>query len=63
MCAARESNSLSHLKLDHPDEFYYLNQGQAPDIDGVDDMKEFKITQDAFNLLGFSEKARLVGFA
>ena len=30
--------------------------GEDPDIDGVDDLKEFKATQDAFKLLGFSSK-------
>ena len=33
-----------------------LNQGQSPEIDGVDDAKELGATIDAFNMLGFSAK-------
>ena len=51
-----DSSSFSYLHLKHPDEFVYLNQGQSPEIDGVDDAKEFQSTIDAFNLLGFSAK-------
>ena len=37
-------------------QFWYLSQGENPLIDGVDDRAEFSATQDAFRLLGFSEK-------
>jgi len=37
-------------------QFWYLSQGENPLIDGVDDRNEFIATQDAFRLLGFSEK-------
>ena len=54
MCAAREEISeLKNLYLGSPDDFYYTCQGEAPEIDGVDDTKEFKATQSAFKLLGF----------
>lgn len=33
-----------------------MSQGENPLIDGVDDRGEFLATQDAFRLLGFSEK-------
>jgi len=33
-----------------------LSQGENPVIDGVDDRSEFLSTQDAFRLLGFSDK-------
>ena len=56
MCAAREESVLSGMGLDHPDSFFYLNQGESPDIDGVDDLKEFLVTQEAFRLLGFNQK-------
>lgn len=56
MCAAKDEPSLSGMSLKHPDEFFYLNQGEAPDIDGVDDLKEFLATQEAFRLLGFNQK-------
>ena len=57
MCAAREEISeLKHLNLASSMEFHYTCQGDAPEIDGVDDLKEFRATQDAFKLLGFSAK-------
>ena len=28
----------------------YLNQGEAPDIDGVDDAEEFNATREAFKV-------------
>jgi hypothetical protein len=36
----------------HPDEFLYLNQGENPYIDGVDDSELFEETCEAFDLLG-----------
>ncbi len=33
-----------------------MSQGENPVIDGVDDRAEFLATQDAFRLLGFSDK-------
>lgn len=56
LCTARDSKDYGSFKLKSPDEFFYLNQGAAPEIYGVDDSKEFQSTIDAFNLLGFSEK-------
>lgn len=57
MCAAREAVAdLKNLFLSSPEDFYYTSQGQDPEINGVDDMKEFMATQDAFKLLGFSAK-------
>ena len=37
---------------DHPDIFYYTNQGEAPYIDGVDDAEDLIQTREAFTLLG-----------
>ena len=37
---------------DHPDVFYYTNQGEAVVIDGVDDAAEMTNTREAFSLLG-----------
>lgn len=36
-------------------DFYYLNQGKSPRIDGVSDLETFKETTNALDLLGFSE--------
>ncbi|XP_015604628.1 unconventional myosin-Va isoform X2 [Cephus cinctus] len=54
MCAAAEQ--LSHLYLSFQDEFHYLNQGNNPVIDGVDDLALFDETITALTMLGFSSK-------
>jgi myosin V len=52
LCAARAH--YPELVLDHPDKFHFLNQGQAPDIEKISDMDQFKETLNAFLILGFS---------
>eukprot|EP00095_Tigriopus_kingsejongensis_P008891 maker-scaffold566_size135349-snap-gene-0.26 protein:Tk08891 transcript:maker-scaffold566_size135349-snap-gene-0.26-mRNA-1 annotation:"myosin va" len=54
MCAGRHEEALAGCSLDEATAFYYLNLGEAPEIDGVDDLKEFNATLEAFKLLGFS---------
>lgn len=39
---------------DHQDKFLYLNQGESPFIDGVNDCDSFEETLQALNTLGFS---------
>ncbi|XP_044738776.1 unconventional myosin-Va isoform X2 [Chrysoperla carnea] len=53
LCAARKQ--LTHLRLEHQDNFHYLKQGQAPHIDGVDDLITFEETVNALTVLGFSK--------
>lgn len=55
MCAARDEPLLADMRLEEPDAFFYLNQGENPDIDGVDDLAEFNATAEAFKMLGFSD--------
>ena len=40
----------------HQDAFHYLNQGENPTIDGVNDAEEFEETTAALSLLGFSQR-------
>lgn len=40
---------------DHQNSFHYLNQGDSPDVVGVDDLKNFDETVTALSLLGFTE--------
>ncbi|XP_030764817.1 unconventional myosin-Va isoform X2 [Sitophilus oryzae] len=54
LCSAR--GRLKHLFLDHQDKFTYLNQGSSPIIQGVNDLVQFEETENALNLLGFSEQ-------
>ena len=44
------------LFVGHQDEFHYLNQGENPTIDGVDDRGSFEETRTALSLLGFSQR-------
>lgn len=41
--------------LGHQDEFHYLNQGENPFIDAVDDLSTFEDTMNALTVLGFSK--------
>ncbi|XP_043526120.1 unconventional myosin-Va isoform X2 [Frieseomelitta varia] len=54
MCAA--SARLPHLHLGHQNKFHYLNQGNNPLIDGVNDLVCFDETISALTMLGFSSK-------
>lgn len=38
---------------DHQDSFSYLNQGESPNIEGVNDCDTFDETVQALNILGF----------
>ncbi|XP_076648342.1 dilute class unconventional myosin isoform X2 [Halictus rubicundus] len=54
MCAA--ASRLPHLHLGHQNQFHYLNQGNNPLIDGVDDLTCFDETITALTMLGFTSK-------
>lgn len=54
MCSA--ARRLPQLHLSNQDEFYYLNQGNNPRIDGVDDLECFEETISALTMLGFTSK-------
>lgn len=54
MCAA--ASRLPHLHLAHQNKFHYLNQGNNPMIDGVNDLTCFDETITALTMLGFSSK-------
>lgn len=54
MCAANKR--LPQLHLDHPQKFHYLNQGNSPEIESVDDLECFDETTTALTMLGFTSK-------
>jgi len=54
MCSA--ARRLPHLYLSDQAEFHYLNQGNNPTIDGVDDLAYFDETISALTMLGFTSK-------
>lgn len=43
LCSVRDQ--YPQFKLQHQDNFNFLNQGDNPNIDGVDDAREFKDTK------------------
>ena len=62
MCTARDSSEFEDLKLKHPDEFLYLNLGDAPEIDGLDDAEEFTATRDAFKVSTYYLLSKKINF-
>ncbi|XP_033218735.1 unconventional myosin-Va isoform X2 [Belonocnema kinseyi] len=54
ICAAAKKHP--HLRLAFQSEFHYLNQGNDPVIDGIDDLAGFEDTVNALTTLGFSSK-------
>lgn len=54
MCSA--AKRLPHLRLFDQNKFHYLNQGNNPTIDGVDDLAYFDETISALTMLGFTSK-------
>ena len=42
--------------MQHPDEFFYLNQGDSAEIEGLmgNDEKEFEATREAFKVMTWS---------
>ncbi|XP_011648183.1 unconventional myosin-Va isoform X2 [Pogonomyrmex barbatus] len=54
MCSA--ARRLPHLHLSDQNQFHYLNQGNNPRIDGVDDLAYFDETISALTMLGFTSK-------
>ena len=54
MCSA--ARRLPHLHLDKQEKFHYLNQGNSPRIEGVDDLACFDDTVTSLTMLGFSSK-------
>ncbi|CAL1680217.1 unnamed protein product [Lasius platythorax] len=54
MCSA--AKRLPQLYLSDQDQFHYLNQGDNPTIDGVDDLEGFNETISALTMLGFTSR-------
>ena len=56
LCAGKNEDILADMHLGDAEDFHYLNQGENPEIDGVDDHREFKATLEAFRTLHFTDK-------
>ncbi|KAG5333500.1 MYO5B protein, partial [Acromyrmex charruanus] len=54
MCSA--AKRLPQLYLSDQNQFHYLNQGNNPRIDGIDDLAYFDETISALTMLGFTSK-------
>ncbi len=55
LCKAAPPELKEQLKIENVDDFYYLKQGGANEIEGVDDIHEFSETKNALSLIGVSE--------
>ncbi|XP_042909749.1 unconventional myosin-Va isoform X2 [Parasteatoda tepidariorum] len=62
LCASSELEELQDLQLGDSSYFHYTNLGEAPEISGVDDAKNFQDTKNAFSLLGFSHAQQMMIF-
>ncbi|KAJ3349531.1 Myosin type-2 heavy chain 1 [Entophlyctis luteolus] len=54
LCAAVPAAERKQLGLDKWESFHYLNQGNAGIVRNINDVEEFKATQNAFSTLGMS---------
>lgn len=62
LCAACDIPELKDLRLAHQDNFYYLNQGECPYVDDVDDGEGFEEMREAMDLVGIIEDQQLMIF-
>lgn len=58
LVAGASDSDREELGLVPAEHFDYLNQGGAPQIEGVDDAKDFRETQSSLTRLGVSEEVR-----
>ncbi|CAN8095733.1 unnamed protein product [Discula destructiva] len=58
MLAGLDASQKQALGLLPVEQFEYLNQGNTPVIDGVDDKAEFKLTMDALATVGVQEETQ-----
>ncbi|CAI4238101.1 AIF_collapsed_G0000500.mRNA.1.CDS.1 [Saccharomyces cerevisiae] len=47
------------LHLSSPKDYHYTNQGGQPNIAGIDEAREYKITTDALSLVGINHETQL----
>ncbi|XP_078360518.1 unconventional myosin-Va-like [Oculina patagonica] len=62
LCAACDLPELKDLRLAHQDNFVYLNQGDCPYVDDVDDGENFEEMREAMDLVGIMEDEQLMIF-
>lgn len=51
---------IEKYKLGDPTSFYYLNQSNCYELDGVDDAEEYLATRRAMDIVGISEEQQVV---
>ncbi|XP_048581655.1 unconventional myosin-Va isoform X2 [Nematostella vectensis] len=62
MCAACELPEMKDFRLAHPDNFSYLNQGDAPVVDSIDDADCFEELREALSMVGINDDEQLMLF-
>ena len=55
MLAGMSSSEKEALGLQTADDYKYTNQGGMPQIEGIDDAEEFRITNEALSLIGIDK--------
>lgn len=58
LCAAAPTAERKELGLSSWDNWFYLKQGNCGTVDGVDDVREFAVTQKALSSIGIQVTAQ-----
>lgn len=59
MIQGLDEETKKSIHLTHVEDYYYLNQGGVPIIEGIDDRKEFEDTRNALSLIGIDSEKQL----
>ncbi|XP_033100860.1 unconventional myosin-Va-like isoform X3 [Anneissia japonica] len=59
LCASTDLPEFKELQLGDPDAFFFTNQGEAPEVVGINDRQQLEDTRDAFQLVGISEETQM----
>ncbi|TID30042.1 hypothetical protein CANINC_001411 [Pichia inconspicua] len=59
MIKGLDTETKKSIHLENVEDFFYLNQGGVPNIEGVDDAKDFEDTRNALSLIGIGNDTQL----
>ncbi|XP_041356072.1 unconventional myosin-Vb-like [Gigantopelta aegis] len=62
LCCSKDLPEFKDFKLSSTEDFFYISQGAAPIIDGVDDGADLETTREALSLLGIQAKDQMMIF-
>ncbi|XP_060576801.1 unconventional myosin-Ie-like isoform X2 [Ruditapes philippinarum] len=58
LCAGTDKTQKEQMGIANPDYYCYLNQSGAFSVDGIDDVKEFRDTMHAMQVVGIDDQTR-----